>query len=426
MKIFIFFYTIFYCFILFPLFIIAGIWNKKIRTGLRGRFRQIQKIRRFAKEKTNAPLFLFHSSSVGEWEQSIPIIQELKKHTPNVQIVATFFSPSGMKHGKKEQVDASFYLPLDIYWIALRFFKLLQPTAWVISKYDVWPMFIYAADSLNIPIILSSAELAADSTRHKAIFALFNRMYYKYISIIFAVSDEYKKRFLRLFPYPEKIIVSGDARYDYIISKAEKIAPEKPIELFASPLPLTFIAGSIWPADEKHVLPALLSIYNTYPNIQFIIVPHELDENHIASIEDFFNEESIAVERYTELAKNQKSHCRIIIVNTIGMLAKLYKNTDIAYIGGAFSSGVHNVAEPAVFGNTVLFGPKHINSHEAIQLKKIQSAFPIKNTNECISVLTNLITNDVFRITAGAKGKDFIFANKGATQTITEYLTRYL
>ena len=167
MRIFIFLYTIFYCFILFPLFIIAGIWNKKIRNGLRGRFRQIQKIRAFAKQKTNAPLFLFHSSSVGEWEQSIPIIQEIKKHTPNVQIVATFFSPSGMKHGKKEQVDASFYLPLDIYWIALRFFKILQPTAWIISKYDVWPMFIYAEHSLHIPIILSSAELAAASTRHK-------------------------------------------------------------------------------------------------------------------------------------------------------------------------------------------------------------------------------------------------------------------
>ncbi len=426
MKIFIFFYTILYCFIFIPLVLIASIWSKKIRCGLQGRFRQIKKIRAFAKEKTNAPLFLFHSSSVGEWEQSIPIIQELKKQSPDIQIVATFFSPSGMKHGKKELVDASFYLPFDIYWIAIRFFKLIQPTAWIISKYDVWPMFVFAAHLLQIPVILSSAELAADSTRHKPIFATVNKLFYRYISVVFVVSDEYKERFLHIFPYPDKIIVSGDARYDHIISNAKKNELKQPIELFANPLPVTFIAGSIWPADEKHLLPAILSIYNTFSNVQFILVPHELSEDHIESIENFFYESSIATERYTRFLTNQKSHCRIVIVDTIGMLAKLYQTTDIAYIGGAFSSGVHNVAEPAIFGNAVLFGPKHLNSHEAVQLKKIEAAFQVTNEQECISILTNLITNDVFRITAGAKGKDFICENKGAAKIIAHYLKQYI
>ncbi|MCK9561946.1 MAG: hypothetical protein M0R02_04405 [Bacteroidales bacterium] len=426
MKIFIFFYTILYCFIFIPLAFIASIWSKKIRCGLQGRFRQIKKIRAFAKEKTPAPLFLFHSSSVGEWEQSIPIIQELKKQSPDIQIVATFFSPSGMKHGKKELVDASFYLPFDIYWVALRFFKILQPTAWVISKYDVWPMFVFAAHSLKIPVILSSAELAEDSTRHKSIFATINTLFYRYLSVVFVVSHEYKERFLNIFPYPDRIIVSGDARYDHIISNAQKNELKQPIELFANPLSLTFIAGSIWPNDEKHLLPAILSIYNTFANVQFILVPHELAEDHIESIEHFFYESSIATERYTKFLTNQKSHCRIVIVDTIGMLAKLYQTTDIAYIGGAFSSGVHNVAEPAIFGNAVLFGPKHLNSHEAVQLKKIEAAFQLTNEQECISILTNLITNKELRITAGTKGKDFIYANKGATKIISHYLKQHI
>lgn len=424
MNVFFVLYTAFYCLIITPLLVIMSIWNKKIRDGLLSRIKQYAILKEFAKNRTNAPVILFHSSSVGEWEQAIPIIRELKQANPSLQIVASFFSPSGVKHAKKDGVDLSVYLPLDIYWISKKFLRYINPTVWIISKYDVWPMSALAAHHLKIPMVLASAELASNSLRHKLIFAGFNRLYYRYISRIFTVSEEYKQRFSRIYPFPEKISVSGDARYDHIISRADSIKKEKSLTLFQNSLPLTFIAGSIWPADEKRLLPAILHLYEKYPQVQFILVPHEIDEEHIEEIEEFFFEESIACECYSRFLKNRKSDCRIVIVDSVGILARLYKTTDIAYIGGAFTTGVHNVAEPAVFGNPVVYGPRHINSHEAVELIKQGAGFMVKKPKQYIEIFEKLIEDEEFRKSSGNKGRDFIIANRGAAQTIANYILK--
>ncbi|MFO7868102.1 MAG: glycosyltransferase N-terminal domain-containing protein [Bacteroidales bacterium] len=426
MKIIIYIYSFIYCCLGIPVFGLLSLFNSKTREGFTKRFSQEKKITSFALN-SHKKTVLFHSSSVGEWEQSIPLIRYLKKNEPDIDIVATFFSPSAIHHAHKEDVDLALYLPFDMFWTMKKFLLRIQPAFWIISKYDIWPSCMYAAHTLDIPVFLTSAELAEDSHRHKGISAKLNKSFYTYISAIFPVSEEYKNRFLSIYPYPERLIVAGDARYEQIIEKAKQALTKPSIELFTHPKTHTIVAGSIWPNDEKHIFPAFLSIYKTHSQVQFILVPHELHESHIQSIENFFESHSIQTERYTDLrAHNTTSNCRIVIVDTIGILAQLYRNCDIAYVGGGFSTGVHNVAEPAAFGNPVLYGPKHINSHEAIQLQKINAGFAVHNTNECKEILESFIHNSQYRNKTGATAQDFLYANKGATHIIVHHIQKIL
>ncbi|HRS18005.1 MAG TPA: glycosyltransferase N-terminal domain-containing protein, partial [Bacteroidales bacterium] len=350
MYIFIVLYTIVYCLLYIPLFCFAALWNKKIREGLLGRIYQIKNIPSIVTASNNKKVILIHSASVGEWEQSIPIIKQLKQNHTDLYIIATFFSPSGMRHAKKTDIDAALYLPFDVVFTAYFFLNKIRPAVWIISKYDVWPGFVCAAHMRNIPILLCSAELAQDSTRHKGILAYINKLFYSHIHTIFPVSEEYKQHFMRIFPFPERLIVAGDARYDQIIQKAEQIQSQPAIQLFAHKKQVTFIAGSIWPADEKHLLPAIIKIFKQRNDLQLILVPHELHENHIAAIQKELLQANIVSERYTEFSKKETdcTTCDVAIIDTIGMLAKIYHISDVAYVGGAFSTGVHNVAEPAI------------------------------------------------------------------------------
>lgn len=417
-----FIYSIFYAILVIPVFAIGAVWNKKMREGFLGRLAQGKRIREFARANRTKDVVFIHSSSVGEWEQSIPIIKALKQKNENIAIIASFFSPSGMRHAKKTDVDCAIYLPFDILPRAQWFFKTVKPKMWIISKYDVWAAFVYAAHRRKIPVYLCSAELAEDSTRYKGLGAVINRLFYKYINIIFPVSEDYRERFLRIFPFPERLITAGDARYDQIITKAESIQQQPSVKIFANPLKISIIAGSLWQADEKHFLPALFRVMKANNNIQAILVPHELHETHLQGIENECSQAGFASERYSQFSKQNGCECRIAIIDTIGMLASLYKTTDIAFVGGAFSSGVHNVAEPAVFGNPVLFGPRHVNSHEAVSIEKLHGGFCIHNEQECYEKLSQLIDNEEFRKQTGAIAQDFIMASKGATQVIVNNL----
>lgn len=426
--IFLIFYHIIYICILIPLFAIISLFNKKIRQGFIARFSQHALLRNIYIATKNKEVILFHSASVGEWEQAIPIIKILKQENEHCIIIATFFSSSAMLHAKKNQTDYSLYLPFDIYFIVHRFLKKINPSVCIISKYDVWPSFMHAVHSLQIPTILASAELAPDSNRHKKFIAYINSLYYKYFDTIFAVSEEYKTRFLSIFPYPERIIVSGDARYDQIIEKSETIRQQPDIPIFSHKAATTFIAGSIWQADEKHLLPSLIEIYNSTPNIQCILVPHELHEQHLQAIEHKLQEANIASERYSTFSKSAEktTTCRIAIIDTIGMLAALYKSTDIAYVGGGFSTGVHNVAEPAVLENAVLFGPKYKNSHEARLLIQSKLAKSVQNSSEITEYLSLLINEKTTRTKNGEQARHTIYAHKGAAQQISAYIQTIL
>ena len=420
-------YLILYDIIIIPLlklvFIIGSLFNKKLKQGLDGRKRYFENAQTIAKQiPTNAKLFLFHSSSVGEWEQAIPIIEKLKQKDSSVYVIVTFFSPSGYIIVKNQLIDAKLYLPIDSKSNAKKFFNLFHPKAWIICKYDIWPNMLLEAKKHDIPVLLCSAELAADSKRHIFPMKLVNKPIYNNLDFILAISEDTRQRFTNIYSNTKGLIVGGDSRYDRINEKVERLLKEDPIKIFKNEDTFSIIMGSSWPADEKHVLPAIIRLLNQFTHLSVIIVPHEIEEVHLQNIEFLFSEAQIKTERYSSFSTKNGTQTRVAIIDTIGVLSKLYRSTKIAYVGGGFGSGVHNVMEPAAFSQPIIFGPKHINSYEACHLEYLMAAHTIHNENEFEIIAEYLIHREKLRVEKGAVARKFLTDNLGATNKTIEIL----
>lgn len=397
--------------------------DPKIKLGYEGRKGQFRRIEKEILGAKGRKRIFFHASSVGEGEQALPVIERLKAADPDIYIVVSFFSSSGYDFLKRNpNIDLKIYLPIDSRKNAHRLFTLIKPDLWCISKFDVWPNHHIVAAKLGIPIVLIAATLSENSGRDKGIAGTFNKSFYKYFDHIFPISEDDSSRFLHIFPFPDRITIAGDTRFDQVISKALKVEKAGNVKIFKNEGGLIFIGGSIWPADEKHLLPALCSVMRNHPSLRAILVPHELHESHIADIENTIRQAGLESERYTDSESKGGTVKRIAIINTVGMLARIYMQTGMAYVGGSFSTGVHNVMEPAVFAQPVIFGPVNTNSFEAGELIKAGCAFAINDAAGAEAILEKLISDDSFRIDAGNKAKDLIYNNLGATEIIYTYL----
>jgi 3-deoxy-D-manno-octulosonic-acid transferase len=400
-------------------FCIGSLFNNKIREGLKARRNQFARLAAEISKAGDRKRILFHCTSAGEWLQALPIIEKMKSLKPEPYIMVSFFSPSGFKFAKNPaEVDLKFYLPLDSRYAARRLFKLLKPDLWIISKFDIWPNHVMIAAKLNIPMVVTSATLSADSGRDKGVSKGFNKLVYNKISHLFPISEDDKKRFLVMVPDESKYTVAGDTRYDHVYNRGLKASDAGDVAIFCKKKGITVIAGSTWPADEKHVLPALSALCADFPNLRVLIVPHELHENHLRAIESAFSRNGIKTERYTDFSGTGTATTNVVIFNTIGLLARLYKQTDIAFIGGSFGKGTHNVMEPAVFGQPVLFGPNCMNSYEAGELLNIGAAFRVNNQQDFHKKVSLLITDSSLRKSMGEKARNLIYHNIGATDII--------
>jgi 3-deoxy-D-manno-octulosonic-acid transferase len=409
-------------------FYIGSVFNAKMSEGRKSRRGQFARLRSaIATAGPGRKRILFHCTSAGEWLQALPIIEKLKVLNPGTFIMVSFFSPSGFRFAKNPpEVDLKFYLPLDTRRSSRRLFQLLKPECWIISKFDIWPNHIRAANAMQIPIIITSATLSPDSGRDKGITKYFNKPVYNMISHFFPISEEDKKRFQVLVPDEYKYTVAGDTRYDHVFNRGQRAMDAGDVKIFSNTGGITLIAGSTWPADEKHVLPALAHLLRDFPDIKAIVVPHELQENHLRDIGEVFTRQGIVTTRYTEFSGQGETSARLVIFNTVGLLARLYKQTHIAFIGGGFGKGLHNVMEPAVFGQPVLFGPNHLNSHEAGELLNIGAAFRVTNGDEIYEKMSLLINDNNLRSTLGEKARHLVHDNTGATAIIINKLkTQY-
>ncbi|MCP4725231.1 MAG: hypothetical protein GY863_09355 [bacterium] len=410
--------------LLYFIFNIAGLFNKKVRQGIAGRKGQTDMISRaLDKAGKGRKKIFFHCVSVGEWEQALPLIVKLKKINPDLFIIVAFFSPSGYNYVKDHPaVDLKVYLPFDSYSGAKRFLKMIDPALWIISKHDIWPNHLFAAGRLNVPTVLIDASLPSNSKRLYPLIRSFNRCAYDNFDFMFPISDEDSERFLRIFPYPEKLMTVGDTRFDQVYNRAEKARQSEDIKLFDNDSGVIFIAGSVWPPDEKHVMPALIKMLNKYNDMKAVLVPHEPDENHLKVLEDQLDSVSIGHKRFSDIQNSGKCSDRVILIDTIGILAKLYSQSDIAYIGGSFSTGVHNIMEPAVLENPVIFGPRHLNSFEAMELIRHGGGFTVSSSIEVENILERLITDKEYRKVCGKKAKELIYKSFGATEVIIDKL----
>jgi len=410
--------------ILYLFFRIARTFNKKIRSGFDRR--RVQN--KFIKEEINLldkskKLIWFHSASLGEFEQAKPIIEKLRTEK-NVNILVTFFSPSGYDNSKKYPfADLVAYMPFDLHKSIKEFLDIVNPSVVVFMRYDIWPNLLWQLGERKVPTMIVDATMQQNSNRKIAIVKQFHISIYKCFSDILTVSSKDASSFLD-FKIPQaKIKAVGDTRFDRVYQKSLTAQSKK---LFRDGLfnnKKIFVFGSSWEEDENVVFPAFEKLAQNDENVIMIVAPHEPTEIHLEKIEHYFTKKLKTI-RFS--SKNNYTDERVVIIDSIGILLTLYFYANVAYVGGSFRQGIHNVLEPAVYGIPVIFGPKIENSHEAKELVKREASQVVKNVDEAYQILSKLFSNDDFRNKMGKIAANYVNENIGASNKIITEIEKYL
>ncbi len=423
-----FLFNIFYNFLVLPILYaalrFAGFFNKKIRTGIKGRKRVYEELILNATSiNKKKKLIWFHSSSLGEFEQAKPIIEKLKEDK-NVNVLITFFSPSGYENSKKyPHADLISYIPFDTKANAEKFISITNPTLAVIMRYDVWPNIINELHKKNIPIYLVDATLRNDSPRKYPLANSFHKILFGYFTNILTVSESDAKEFKSFGFDDNKVKAVGDTRFDRVHQRSLLAKEKRLLSYNVTKDKKFFIAGSTWEQDEEVIFPAFLKLAEVDKSVIMIVAPHEPTLLHLEKIENEFSGKLKTI-RFSHL--NNYSDERVIIVDSIGILLTLYTYADVAYVGGSFKQNIHNVLEAAVYGVPVMFGPKIQNSQEAIKLAEIGGGIVVNNKKQAYRNLRKLFSDDDYRKQAGQISADYVHSNIGATQKILDAIYKVI
>ena len=403
---------------------LGSVFNPKIRRGLEGRSHLFETLDQQAKGLKASRRIWFHSSSMGEFEQAKPIIAALREKYSDLNIIVSFFSPSGYDHSKNyKPADLITYIPLDTAHNARRFITLIRPSVAVMVRYDIWPNHVWELKSRNIPTFIANATMRKNSSRLKFPLKSFHRELYQQLTSILAVSPSDVKSFERIGIRPPQVQAIGDTRYDQVWSRSLEARKK---HLIPDPIlrrRKVFVVGSSWEEDEAVILPTFKKIMQYDANSLMILVPHEPSLQTLERIEIQLNSAPGSI-RFSDL--NDYSGERIILVDSIGILTTLYQYAHVAYVGGSFKQGIHNVLEPAVYGIPVLFGPRHHNSQEAIELAHRGGGIVVHNQQDCYKSLRTLLNNKKAAGKAGAISLDLVKENMGATGRFLEHLEKFL
>jgi 3-deoxy-D-manno-octulosonic-acid transferase len=422
------FWQAIYRFLVIPLLWVAlqlaGVLQSKVRRGIRGRRNLFPALEEQMRHVRAGKKVWFHSSSLGEFEQAKPIIAALKERHASIRIIVTFFSPSGYEHSRKYQLaDVITYLPFDTQRGAQRFLDLVRPDVAVMVRYDVWPNHIWELARRNIPILLANATMRRQSKRRFPAIRTFHHHVYNCLNDILTVSGSDSEAFALFALKHPKVEAIGDTRYDQVLERSKEARKRHIMPQRIAEGKLVFVVGSSWPEDEAVIIPAFLELRRSIPNLLMIIVPHEPTIEHIENLEAELVGRASSI-RFSAL--NEYRDETVIIVDSVGVLLILYGYAHIAYVGGSFRKGIHNVLEAAVFGIPVVFGPRHRNSQEPLMLVERGGGFIVNDTEELYRTLRNLLEDTLARTTAGGRAKGFVEANVGATSRFLHHLEPYL
>ena len=410
--------------LLFFIFHIGKFFNNKIRQGIEGRAVLFETLEKKTSLLVKKNTYWFHASSLGEFEQAKPIIASLKEKHPDINIVVTFFSPSGYENSKNyKSADLISYIPFDTPWNVGRFVECICPTVAIILRYDIWPNMIWALHKKNIPILIVNATMDDSSPRHLFLSKQFHSQLYNLFASILTVTESDARAFQRFGLSRPKLRAIGDTRFDQVVKRS---LDAKQKQIFAASIThgkKVFVIGQSWGEDEEVLLPVLFKLLRQEPSLLTIIVPHEPTEEHLDQLEDNL-EGNCSFIRFSEM--NHYNNEQVILIDSIGILVPLYKYAHVVYVGGSFRQGIHNILEPAIFGVPVLYGPKHTNSQEAVELAKRGGGFVVENERDVYRLLRTLMDNEERRLQAGSVSRSFVEENCGATDRFLRYLERYI
>jgi len=356
----------------------------------------------------------FHAASLGEYEQGLPVIEKVKERFPNHKIVLTFFSPSGFEVRKNNTVAAvTVYLPLDTTNNAEKFLELVHPELVFFIKYEYWPNYLNIIKKQNIPTYLISGIFRDN----QMFFKWYGGFYRKALNTFthFFVQNALSKELL-LKLGKANVTVSGDTRFDRVAAILEKDNALDFISEFKDNT-LTIVVGSSWPKDES----LLVNYINTTThNVKFIIAPHNIKGEQIQQLQNSISKKTVL---FSEKEGKNLSECDVFIIDTIGILTKIYSYADIAYVGGGFGNpGVHNILEPATFGVPIVIGPNFSHFAEAIALVNMEGCLSVSDQNQLDEAFENLIQNDDIRNEKGHICATFVQMNKNATSAIMKQI----
>lgn len=384
-------------------------------------------------DKANNRRFWFHAASMGEFEQAKPLIEMIKDRNPQIQVIVSFFSPSGYENQKKYPfADAVVYLPFDSLSNVNYFIDTVKPDVVVFVRYEIWRNYLEQIDLRNIPLFLICATEPSGSLMKIALFKSFTRKNYNFFTKIFTVGKNHTDFFSALGVTCE-IETLSDTRYDRIIENV-KAGREKQLlqgGLFGED-EFIIVAGSTWKPDEDIIIPAVEKLTGEGMKIRVIYVPHEPTPEHINQLKNRLVNPIVLSDLLNLKSQNRTIteirnfvSDRHLIVDSIGKLLSLYKYATLAYIGGAFGAGVHSVAEPAGYGIPLVCGAKkYTNSNDSVNLLRTGALTVIENEDAFFHWVKYNYESADKRKAAGKLAKEYIFGNKGATESIYNQLVK--
>lgn len=421
---------------------IGSLFNKKIKKMWRGEREAVDLL----KEKVDptAKYVWFHAASLGEFEQGRPLIEQLKATHPEYKILLTFFSPSGYEVRKNyEGADIVCYLPLDTIRNARRFLRAVHPVMAFFIKYEFWYNYLHILRHRGVPVYSVSSIFRPG----QVFFKWYGRNYAKVLRCIthFFVQNEVSLKLLKGIGIDEATVV-GDTRFDRVLQIKEQSKELPIVEAFkgingkgsackeelsedackkelsedackeehsenGSKGCKVFVAGSSWQPDED----IFIRFFNDHPDWKLIIAPHVIGEDHLAYILDKLQMKAV---RYTQATEQSAAEARCLIIDCFGLLSTIYRYGEIAYVGGGFGVGIHNVPEAAVWGVPVLFGPNNKRFQEAQDLLACKGSFEVTDYDSFNTIISRLISDDQFRQQCGEASANYVKSRSGATDII--------
>lgn len=383
--------------------------NEKARLWWKGRANQWENLKQ---ADENDEWIWFHVSSLGEFEQGLPVIEGVKQNFPQYKILLTFFSPSGYEPRKNFHLaDKVAYMPSDTLHNAKKLIKNFNIKAAFFVKYDFWFNYMRVLKNNNIPLYYISALLHPDHYFFKFYSSWFRKQL-KNVTHYF-VQNEETATLLNMIGIDD-VTITGDTRFDRVFEIAKKSESFPEIEKFINGRKC-IIAGSSWQSDEKYLIPFSKKMPDDYC---LIIAPHDVSDSHINQITSQLDDYLL----YSQLATISGRHPKVLVINTIGILKKIYKYARFAYVGGGFMSSIHNTQEALVFGCPVVIGPKYHKFVEAVDLVEKGGMFSVNNQKEFDEIFEKLISDEDFYNKASGICQDYIQLSIGATEVIVDNL----
>jgi 3-deoxy-D-manno-octulosonic-acid transferase len=384
--------------------------HRKARLLVRGQKNALKEVQDWSKTLFNAPVTWIHVSSVGEFEQVRPIIERIRNHRSSRKILLTFFSPSGYEARKNYPlVDKIAYLPFATRRNAKKWLMTLPLEMAIFVKYDLWPSYLKQLKKKNVPTYLISAIFRRNQLFFKPWGIGYRRLLRCFTHIY--VQDLDSQQLLSKYGIFNSS-VAGDTRFDRVMEIKQKAKELPAVEGFTMCEQKIIIAGSTWPKDEQY----LARYLNEHPELKLVLVPHEINQEHLHQIFQLFEGRYT---RYTEATPLNVDKCRVLLVDTIGVLSSIYRYGNVAYIGGGFGEGIHNTLEAAVYGIPVVFGPKWQKFREARGLIQTQAALSVRNYKEFARAIdTALATQQIM----GERATHYVQSECGASDIIYKNL----